>query len=115
MQFVLASAAKAKIGALYYNCQTGIIFCNILNDMGHPQPKTPVHCDNATAVDIANNTVKRQRSRSMEMRFFWVSDKVALRGCILLVSTPDKKILLIIRASITLGHIMLQYICGISM
>ncbi len=26
---------------------------------------------------IANNTVKRQRSRSMEMRFFWVGDKVA--------------------------------------
>jgi hypothetical protein len=45
--------------------------------MGHPQPKTPVHCNNATAVGIANNTVKRQCSRSMEMRFFWVSDKVA--------------------------------------
>ena len=45
--------------------------------MGHTQPKTPVHCDNATAVGIANSTVKRQRSRSMEMRFFWVSDKCA--------------------------------------
>jgi len=45
--------------------------------MGHAQPKTPVHCDNATAVGIANNTVKRQQSRSMEMRFFWISDKCA--------------------------------------
>jgi hypothetical protein len=45
--------------------------------MGHVQPKTPVHCDNATAVGIANGTVKRQRSRSMEMRFFWISDKCA--------------------------------------
>ena len=45
--------------------------------MGHPQPKNPVHCDNATAVGIANNTVKRQRSRSMEMRFFWIGDKIA--------------------------------------
>ncbi len=45
--------------------------------MGHPQPQTPVHCDNATAVGIANNTMKRQRSRSMEMRFFWIGDKVA--------------------------------------
>jgi hypothetical protein len=45
--------------------------------MGHPQPKTPVHCDNATAVGIGNNTIKRQRSRSMEMRYFWVGDKTA--------------------------------------
>ena len=44
--------------------------------MGHPQPPTLVHCDNSTAVGIANNTVKRQRSRSMEMRFFWVADAV---------------------------------------
>jgi hypothetical protein len=44
--------------------------------MGHPQPKTPIHCDNATAVGIANNTIKRQRSRSMEMRFFWIGDEI---------------------------------------
>jgi hypothetical protein len=77
MRFVVASAAKAELGALYHNCQTGIIFCLTLADMGHPQPKTPVHCDNATAVGIANNTIKRQCSQSMEMRFFWVGDKVA--------------------------------------
>jgi hypothetical protein len=77
MQFVVASAAEAKLGTLYHNCHTGIIFHNILNDMGNPQPTTLVHCNNGTAVGIANNTVKRQRSRSMEMRFFWVGDKVA--------------------------------------
>jgi hypothetical protein len=77
IRFVVASAAEAELGALFHNCQTGIIFRKILDDMGHPQPKTPVHCDNATAVGIANNTVKRQRSRSMEMRFFWISDKCA--------------------------------------
>ena len=77
MRFVVASAAEAELGALYHNCQTAIVFRDILQDMGHPQTKTPVHCDNATAVGIANNTVKRQRSRSMEMRFFWISDKIA--------------------------------------
>jgi hypothetical protein len=29
------------------------------------------------AVGIANNKVKRQRARAMEMRFFWVGDKVS--------------------------------------
>jgi len=77
LRFIVASAAEAKLSALFHNCQDGIIFCQTLADMGHPQPKTPVHCDNATAVGIANNTVKRQRSRSMEMRFFWIGDKIA--------------------------------------
>jgi hypothetical protein len=77
IRFVVASAAEAELGALFHNCQTGITFRSILQDMGHPQPKTPVHCDNATAVGIANSTVKRQCSRSMEMRFFWISDKCA--------------------------------------
>jgi hypothetical protein len=68
--FIVASAAEAERGALFLNCKT-------LEELGHPQPKTPVHCDNAMAVGIANNTVKRQRSRSMEMRYLWVCDKVA--------------------------------------
>ena len=77
LRFVVASAAEAELGALFLNCQEGMIFRLTLEDLGHPQPKIPVHCDNATAVGIANNTIKRQRSRSMEMRYFWVGDKVA--------------------------------------
>jgi hypothetical protein len=66
LRFVVASAAKAELGALYHNCQTGIIFRLTLSEMDHPQPQTLVHCDNATALGIANNTIKRQCSRSME-------------------------------------------------
>jgi hypothetical protein len=56
LHFVVASNAKAEFGALFHNCQTGIIFQSILEDLGHPQPRTPVHCYNATAV--GNSTVK---------------------------------------------------------
>jgi hypothetical protein len=44
--------------------------------MGHPQPATPIHVDNSTAVSIANSTIKSQRSRSMEMHYFWIADQV---------------------------------------
>ena len=47
-----------------------------LEEFGHPQPPIPIHCDNATAVGIANDTVKKQRSRLMEMRCFYVCDQV---------------------------------------
>jgi len=77
LRFLVASAAEAELGALFHNSQDGIIFRQTLTDLGHPQPKTPVHCDNATAVGIANKTVKRQRLRAKEMLFFWIGDKVA--------------------------------------
>ena len=44
--------------------------------MRHPQPPTPIHCDNATAVGIANETVKKHQSRPMEMRYFYSYDQV---------------------------------------
>ncbi len=58
LRFVVASVAEAKLGSLFHKCQTGIIFQSILEDLGHPQPKTPVHCDNAMAVGITNSSVK---------------------------------------------------------
>eukprot|EP00804_Cyclotella_cryptica_P001099 CCRYP_008385-RA/>CCRYP_008385-RA protein AED:0.18 eAED:0.13 QI:0/0/0/1/0.4/0.16/6/0/1406 len=54
----------------------GPSFSTAKKELGHTQPTTPTHCDNETATSIANNTVKKQRSRSMEMRFFWVTDQV---------------------------------------
>ncbi len=59
--FAVALAAEAELGALFLNCKEGIIFRLTLEELGHPQLRTPVHCDNATTVGIANNTVKRQR------------------------------------------------------
>jgi hypothetical protein len=46
-------------------------------ELGHPQPKTQVHCDNTTAVGTTNYTVKCQHSHLIEMQYFWVCDKVA--------------------------------------
>eukprot|EP00956_Cyclotella_meneghiniana_P012720 scaffold18074_cov132-Cyclotella_meneghiniana.AAC.3 len=76
LKFVAASAAEAELGALFVNAKEGRVIRLILQELGHPQPPTPIHCDNSTAAGIANNTVKRQRSRSMEMRYFWVADQV---------------------------------------
>jgi hypothetical protein len=71
------STAEAELGTLFLNCKEGMILSLTLEELGHPQPKTPIHCNNATAVVITDNTVKRQQSHCMEMRYFWVCDKVA--------------------------------------
>eukprot|EP00804_Cyclotella_cryptica_P016363 CCRYP_009915-RA/>CCRYP_009915-RA protein AED:0.19 eAED:0.12 QI:0/0/0/1/0/0/2/0/920 len=79
LKFVVASAAEAELRALFLNCKEGKILRLVLQELGHPQPPTPTHCDNETATGIANNTIKKQRSCSMEMRFFWVTDQVNRR------------------------------------
>jgi hypothetical protein len=77
LRFVVALAAEAKLGTLFLNCKEGIIFRLMLKELGHPQSQTHIHSNNATAIGIVNNTVKRQCSRLMEMHYFWICDKVA--------------------------------------
>ncbi len=77
LRFVIASAMEAELGALFLNYKEGMIFWLTLKELGHPQPKMQIHCNNMTAVGIANNTVKWQSLRSMEMQYFWICDKVA--------------------------------------
>ena len=71
---VAASAAEAELGALFHNAKETKVIRLILKELGHPQPPTPIHVDNTTVNGIVNNTIKRQRSRSMEMKYFWLLD-----------------------------------------
>jgi hypothetical protein len=43
-------------------------------EMGYPQPVTPVITDNSMAAGIANATVKQRRSKAIDMHYYWVSD-----------------------------------------
>ena len=70
LKFVVASAAEAELAALYINAKDGKIIRMTLEEMSHKQPPAPIHCDNITVTGIANDTVKKQRSRSMERQFF---------------------------------------------
>jgi hypothetical protein len=51
LSFVVTSTAD-KLGALFLNCKKSMIFWMTLEELRHLQPKTMVHCDNATTVGI---------------------------------------------------------------
>ena len=74
------SSRSAELGALFLNAQQAKILRLTLHELGHPQPATPVHIDNTTAVGIVNSTIKRQRSRAMEMGYFWLLDQYAQKN-----------------------------------
>ena len=65
LKFVAASAAEAESGVLFVNAKEGKVLRLILHELGHKQPTTPIHCENTIATAIAKNTVKKQRSRSI--------------------------------------------------
>jgi hypothetical protein len=44
--------------------------------MGHPQPPTPLYCDNEVAIGLATNTINLKMSKSLDMRFHWLRDRV---------------------------------------
>jgi hypothetical protein len=74
MQAVLSSESEAEIGALYENTKKAAILRVTLE--GYPQPATLVQTDNSTACGIANENIKQQRSRAIDMPFYWVCDRV---------------------------------------
>ncbi len=76
MNNVMPSAAEAELGALFHNAKDGEQLRTTLHAMNHVQPATPIQTDNICAVGIANNTVRQRRSRAMDMRFYWIRDRV---------------------------------------
>jgi hypothetical protein len=76
MRMVLASATEAEVGALFYNAQEATSERTSLIFMGWPQPATPIQTDNSCAEGIINDTVKQRRSKAIDMRFYWVRDRV---------------------------------------
>jgi hypothetical protein len=68
LKLVAALAAEAELGALFLNAQEANVLRLTILELGHPQPPTPIHINNTTAIGIVNNTIKCQRSHAMEMQ-----------------------------------------------
>ena len=66
---VMSSAAEAELGALYVNASKAVEECQILEEMGHPQPSRPIQTENSTAEGIINAGVQPKQTKAMDMRF----------------------------------------------
>ena len=73
---VVAAVSEAEYAAVFSNAQLGVDERNILDSIGYPQPPTPIYCDNECAVGLSNGTVRPKKSKSMDMRFDWIKDRV---------------------------------------
>ena len=72
----MASAMEAKLGWLFEKFQIATYMRKSLTGMGHQQPPTPVAMNNTVAHSIVNGTAKQKISRGIDMRFYWVRDRI---------------------------------------
>jgi hypothetical protein len=76
LKHVMSSASEAEIGAVFINAKEGPVLRTTLEELGHPQPPTPMENDNTTATGYSNGTIKQKQTRAMDMRFYWIKDRV---------------------------------------
>jgi hypothetical protein len=72
LKVVMSSATEAKLSALYINAREAIPMQQLLEEMGHKQPATPIQTDNSTALGVVTNNIQPRRTKAMDMRFHWL-------------------------------------------
>jgi hypothetical protein len=63
----MSSAAEAELGAIFINAKEAVYLRQILTEMGHPQPQTPIQTDNSTADGVINQKIQPKRTKAMDM------------------------------------------------
>ena len=76
---VVSSASEAEYAALFIAAKNGLCHRYTLHDIDCFQPPTIITTDNSVAKGIATSTCKVRRSKSIDMRYHWLRDRVALK------------------------------------
>lgn len=71
---VVTSAAEAEINALFHNAKLILPLRLTLQELGHPQPPSPIQTDNNVADSFVHNTIKKRRLKTIAMNMHWLQD-----------------------------------------
>ncbi len=74
--FLQPHTDEAEYAGLYAAARIATEEHKILANMSHPQPATPLFCDNEVAICIAADTVSQRMSKATDMRLRWIRDRV---------------------------------------
>ena len=66
---VMSSFAKAELAGLYICAKEMVPLRQSLVKMGWPQPRSPIQCDNSTAIGVANEKIIPRKTKSMDIFF----------------------------------------------
>jgi hypothetical protein len=68
----MSSTAEAELGVLFINAKTAVSMQGTLEEMGHPQTRTPIQTNNSTVHSLLTNKIMPKALKAMDMRFHWL-------------------------------------------
>ena len=71
---VMASAAEAKMAALFVTAKKIIPLRHTLIEMVWPQPQTLIQTDNSAALGFTNKKIVSKVTKSSDMKLWWLRD-----------------------------------------
>jgi hypothetical protein len=77
VKYVMASAAEAELAALYHTAHEMVPLRNALDEMGWPQPRSPLQTDNTTAAGFVHDTIIQRHIKMIWMRLHWLRCRAA--------------------------------------
>ena len=86
---VVSSAEEVETGGTFENMKVACPIRKALIEMGHPKPPTPIQVDNSTTDGFANETIKMKRSKTFDMQYHLIQDRVRQKK-ILVYYRPGK-------------------------
>ena len=73
---VMSSPQEAETASGFITARELAPLRMTLQELGHPQGPTPLQFDNKCATGIINDNVKQKMFKAMDMRFYWLRDRV---------------------------------------
>jgi hypothetical protein len=93
LDVVAASAMEGEYGAAFIWAKNTVWMRAVGNALGHPQLHPTVHkVDNESAIGIANDTMKTSKSKSIDLRFHWLRDRIRQKQFVLIWEPTAKNL-----------------------
>jgi hypothetical protein len=91
IKIVVSSAAEAETGAIHKGGKHACPIHAALEELGHKQPSTgsPFETENSTAKGILTSKMRQKLSKSFDMRYWWMKDRIK-QGRFNLIWAPGK-------------------------
>eukprot|EP00957_Ditylum_brightwellii_P049828 3777915-Ditylum_brightwellii.AAC.1 len=70
----MAMVAEAELGVLFVKAKEAAALQVMLEELRHLQPATLIQVNNSTAYGIVNSSIRQQRSKAIDMQFYWVQN-----------------------------------------
>jgi hypothetical protein len=73
---VALSTCEAEYMAMAEAIKEGIWLIRVLNDLGQPQERFTVFCDNQGAIALSENPGKHSRTKHIDVRYHFIRERV---------------------------------------